>query len=282
MSLPVLALLGLAHASGLVGPSPVPDVPTLVAAETWGGHTYVQLDGVDAAQVEAVAPGVPLNEDRTAWAGVLPVDAVSGHAVGETWQVASLAGDPVTCRVTRFVALTRGYADGDPEAEAPHCGTPEPWAELDCVVEEAGWATRQAFPTRGVPQGASGPAGESARASLAASEVWRDVLGREVALRGSDVQTEVTTRVWSLGDRTVHEIDGWIFTGFGERHCGGEDLSVHVRMLVDDRGATVIPARVATAGTWSALVQGAEGVWALADDAPSVRSWVAPTGEVRV
>jgi hypothetical protein len=259
-------------------------------AERWGGKVYVDLGltGEVAARALATAgTATSVSGDGAAWAAPLTAQTLGDLSLGDAVHVASAAdGAPSMCSLTRFVALTRGtphWGWGEQGRPGPACGVEEVFAELDCDHQDVTLASVKALPARATTTGESSPASGELAAALRASQAWTDaVADAKEAANGEPVIEELTMTRWTLGDRELIQVDGWLRTGEGYDDCGGDDVNIVVRgVLAAEGGAPAVPFRVATYERWLGLldVDGDGQIEVISRTFPSVTTIHQATGE---
>lgn len=241
---------------------------SLRLAERWGGAVYVDLaldDAVASRALDTAGPATSAGGDGSAWVAPLTAQNVGDLSVGDAVHVASAVdGAPTTCTLRRFVALTRGtphWGWYEHEQTGPGCGSEEVFAELDCDHPGVALASTGSLPVRAKTNGRATPATDEQAAALRSSAAWaRAAEDAKRAAGDAPVIEELTMTRWTLGDRELVQIDGWLRTGEGYDECGGDDVNIVVRgVLPTAGGAPVVPFRVATYERWIGLIDADRG-----------------------
>jgi len=259
-------------------------------AESWGGATFVALDLDESVSERALASQgarVSAGGDDTAWVAPLTAQTVGDLSVGAAMNVGGPDGGSTACAVKRFVALTRGtphWGWFDGPRSAPGCGGEEVFAELDCGVEGV-LASADALPLRGGPSGEYAPADGDLGQLVRASSAYGPA-ATEAKANAGDVAVDevVTARPWTLGDRALLEIDLWLKTNEGYDDCGGEDVNINVRGLVDAKTkAVVVPFQRASYAEWIGVLDadGDDRLEVLSHSFPGVTTLHESTGDPR-
>jgi hypothetical protein len=215
---------------------------TQVIDGRWHLQVSVPAEVADLAMSGAPSPQ-SADADKTVWTSPLRVETIGDVGVGDTFFIDELSGTHTVgeCTVTGFSAVTQGiphfsYSEfGD--AETPGCGSPAPWAILDCGTvdyEGLGVATTRAVTAESwrpapAPLGAqSSEAGDAVAIALAHSE-FRSAKSGAQAL--ADEQGEVLNEDIVVVNYTTPAGDGfaittkwWTREGFA--FCGGDDVLV--------------------------------------------------------
>ncbi len=231
-------------------------------AERWGGKVYVDLGLTGEVATRALSTAgtaTSASGDGAAWSAPLTAQTLGDLSIGDAVHVASAAdGSPTTCAVSRFVALTRGtphWGWGEQGRPGPACGVEEAFAELDCDHQDVTLASVKALPPRATTTGTSSPASDEFASALRASQAWTDAVAEaKGAADGEQVIEELTMTRWTLGDRELIQVDGWLRTGEGYDDCGGDDVNIVVRGVLASNGRTAVPFRIATYERWLGLL----------------------------
>lgn len=191
-------------------------------------------------------------------AAPLGAQTLGGLSIGDSLHVAAASGGEMTaCAVEEFVALTRGtphWGWYDGPKDGPMCGNPEVFARLDCDLPDAALASRAPLAPRAVREVEAEPITDALIPLLQTSAAWKTAMGEARArAEGETLEQERTFERWRLGDRELLVVDAWIKTGEGFDECGGGDVNLHVRGVVEN-GAIVVPFRDATYESWLGLL----------------------------
>src|SRR5262249_49757242 len=110
-------------------------------AEIWEKRVFVELPGASLPRGDADLP-LKMLSDRV-WTATIADTELASDKVGDEFSLYDARSkDPeATCRISRFLVMTRGTPhfsygkseDGEEEElTEPGCGSPEPFAELQC------------------------------------------------------------------------------------------------------------------------------------------------------
>lgn len=220
-----------------------PDPATLYVVETFDGAPHLATGG----PVPSHAPVVP-NDDRTVWTGRAATNEVNGVRVGDAFVAVSTAGAVVSCKVTGIDVLVRGAnMEGfDFPTDAPSCGTPEPWARLECGEGFANGlavrvGTRVPLPYQAEPQ-VSDATAELATYAVLRSKAWQGLLrDAQVHAGGVAVSDELELRSFTGPAGTFTTVEAVVYSGEGYAICGGADYLSRVLGVVDEAGRVVVP-----------------------------------------
>ncbi len=236
---------------------------SLRLAERWGGAVYVDMglkDEVASRALDTAGSATSLGGDGSAWAAPLTVQNLDDLSVGGEVAVATAAGGaPTRCSVTRFVALTRGTPhwgwSEQQEHTGPGCGTAEVFAELDCDLADVRLASAAPIPARATPSSDPVQDPDPFVSALRTSRAWAEAsVEAKRAAEGTPVVEEMTVTRWTMGERELYVVQGWLRTGDGFDECGGDEVNIVVRGVMPATGPVpLVPFRLATREEWIGL-----------------------------
>lgn len=230
-------------------------------------------DGVAERIVADAGTPRPLDDERTQWGAPIAAQTVGSVSVGDAYQVRDVATGELLgeCTVASFAAITQGtphfsYADG--ARDRPGCGSPEPWAVLDCPVES--WRRfALAAPVdgwRGVwsqgPVMAPGADRDGiiakAREIPAVKSAWEEA---QRAARDEGVPLQESIQVVQMGDGDVDRVVVELLwtTGEGFAACGGEDVRISRTYAATAQGEPLGAVRDTAYSTWAGVVNLGDG-----------------------
>ena len=227
-------------------------------AEKWGGAMFISLGAA-----EKPAKLTPLEGDRKFWRSPLEGDIQGTHRVGEVHHVFEPGGEPMRCRVKGFSIGVRGhphfgYFQEETPPDAPGCGEPELFAELDCPRAIEGEVALAHLHDRRPPvtyrftgpETGVHPLGEKALAVLAKAPEYQAALEeaeRGAKERNTELSKTHTFRPATAGMRMLLLVHATFTTGDGMIDCGAEDVRVEVvgafEVKEDGLGDVVLPLR---------------------------------------
>lgn len=231
-------------------------VPRFV--ESHAGRAFMLLgEGTASVTLE------PVDVRRSVWKAPVEEDPMGLFAKGDRVDLYGAAGlVQAGCAVTGFAWINRGvphfgYFQQEPPPEAPGCGRPWVFAELDCAVAPGALAFA-------LPAGTKAPVffeagdGPSAEVLAAQEEALRSsarftALRAEGAIQAEQVQErlseEVTASHYTSGDTHVVFTVAHFRTGEGNSACGGDyDQQVTRAVVLGPGGGERLLSREELAG----------------------------------
>ncbi len=227
---------------------------TQVIDGRWHLQVSVPPEVAEAAMAGAPSPR-PVTPDKHVWTAPLRVETLGDVGVGDTFFIDELSGTHSVgqCTVTGFSAVTQGmphfsygeFGDGD----KPGCGTPQPWAILDCGLgDRSGFGvatTRVDTAESWRPRPETGANRGSAAAAIDTAMAHPEFRSAKAAAQSTadeqqeTLNEEIIARAFTgpSGDGFVVTIKWWTRDGFA--FCGGDDVLVsRTAGIVDGRART--------------------------------------------
>lgn len=240
-----------------------PSCGDLSFVEMWSAKLFLQMrDGGTATE-----SGKATALDHRAWIAPVAEKAIGEVKIGDAFRVfdAGSSEPVVSCKVARFVMLTRGtphfsYGRNEEgevvEPTAPGCGSPELFAELACELPEGFPEDAQLYAIGSKAKApmvfelsSLGAALEAEAVALAKkSDGYREAAEKaraDAKAEESELEETHTFRVYKNGKRSVALVELELFTGEGNTMCGAEDVRVDLRGVFEisgeHLGSAIIP-----------------------------------------
>jgi len=208
----------------------------LYLAVTHDERTFIHLGLNDDADERARQNGrKPTMIERAAWEQPLLAKKRGGLTVGDDLLAVDESSGLMKCKVKGFSALTRGEAHFSAGDDAPSCGTPAVFAELDCPGAVAAWLPSSPIEVaQRVEVRAKGP--RPSPALLAGAADARLEAEAHAKEQGRPVIDERTFETWAWKDARWQQGIVHLFTGEGFDECGGPDFDATLHGWEDEKG----------------------------------------------
>ncbi len=221
---------------------------------------------IDAALTAPLLDAAPalqaVDEEQDRWRARTPARSVGAATVGQALRGLRYDGGPVTCTVQAWAVGVSGrphFGMRDAGLQAPACGSPRIYAEVDCdadlvLLNGAGQAGRFDGPWE-----PGGPA-----LAPAAWQPALDAARTAAAANGAPVTERWRQRKLSLPDGPARVLELTLQTGEGEWFCGGEDHhAVFVGLVGQDGASRLAPVDITGSALRGVVDSDGDGVFGL-------------------